>query len=110
MYKMGVRWVESRKSETNIDEYALNCMVLDFIHNISIISQALQKGPKFGTWSQMGPKFQFGPKKSRFYLQVPNFCLYLQMLLKRGGTQQLVIAVPYLDIYCVCVCVSSLTT
>ena len=37
MYKMGVRWVESRKSETNVDEYALNCMVLDFILNISII-------------------------------------------------------------------------
>ena len=37
MYKMGVRWVESRKSETNVDEYAFNCMVLDFILNISII-------------------------------------------------------------------------
>ena len=37
MYKMGVRWVESRKSETNIDEYALNHMVLDHILNISII-------------------------------------------------------------------------
>ena len=63
------------------------------------IIQAYQ-GPEFG------PKSQFDPKKSRFCLQVPNFWLYLQMLLKRGGTQQSVIAVPYLDIYNVsCACI-----
>ena len=35
--------------------------------------QALQKGPEFGTWSQMGPKFQFGPKKVPILLTSPKF-------------------------------------
>ena len=49
--------------------------------------------PKKVLNSGLGPKWdqssKLVPKKSRFCLQVPNFCLCLQMLLKRGGTQQL---------------------
>ena len=39
------------------------------------VVQALQKGPKFGTWSQMGPKFQFGPKKVPILLTSPKFLI-----------------------------------
>ena len=61
-------------------------------------NQGDQQGPKFRTWSKMEPKCQNGPQKSRFCLQVPIFLFYLQMLLERGGTLDLVIAVPYTDI------------
>ena len=37
--------------------------------------QALQKGPKFGTWSQMGPKCQNGPKKVPILLPSPKFLI-----------------------------------
>ena len=37
--------------------------------------QALQKGPKFGTWSQMGPKCQNGPKKVPILLSSPKFLI-----------------------------------
>ena len=43
------------------------------ISNPVPLIQALQKGPKFGTWSQMGPKFQFGPKKVPILLTSPKF-------------------------------------
>ena len=70
---------------------------------ISFTLQVLQKRSRIQDWDQSS---NLVLKKSRFCLQVPNFCLYLQMLLKRGGTQQSVIAVPYLDIYNVsCACI-----
>ena len=33
------------------------------------------KGPKFGTWSQMGPKCQNGPKKVPILLPSPKFLI-----------------------------------
>ena len=50
--------------------------MVPFLSQIKFLScrgQALQKGPKFGTWSQMGPKFQFGPKKVPILLTSPKF-------------------------------------
>ena len=38
LYTMGLRWIESMESEINDGFYELNCMVLDHILNISIIS------------------------------------------------------------------------
>ena len=38
MYMMGLRWIESMESEINDGFFELNCMVLDHILNISIIS------------------------------------------------------------------------
>ena len=50
--------------------------MVPFLSQIKFLScrgQALQKGPKFGTWSQMGPKFQVGPKKVPILLTSPKF-------------------------------------
>ena len=51
-------------------------LVVPFLSQIKFLScrgQALQKGPKFGTWFQMGPKFQVGPKKVPILLTSPKF-------------------------------------
>ena len=37
--------------------------------------QAPQKGPEFGTWSQMGPKYQNGPKKVPILPPSPKFLI-----------------------------------
>ena len=38
MYERGLRWIEYMESETDIDRYESNRMVLDYKHSISIIS------------------------------------------------------------------------
>ena len=38
--------------------------------------QALQWSPKFGTWSQMGPKSKFGPKKVPILHASPKFRVF----------------------------------
>ena len=43
--------------------------------SLKLQKQALQKGPKFGTWSQMGPKCQNGPKKVPILLPSPKFLI-----------------------------------
>ena len=53
-----------------------NLMAVSFLMPflpLLVQNQALQKGPQFGTWSQMGAKFQFGPKKVPILLTSPKF-------------------------------------
>ena len=82
-----------------------NSIFLEFFTKSEYVEiQALQKGLKFGTWSQMGPKCQNGPKKVQILLPSPKF-LILPSDDAEKGRHIAVIAVQYFDIYsesCAC--------
>ena len=47
-----------------------------------------QKGPEFGTWSQMGPKSQIGPKKVLILPRSPKFLRSSKMAPKKTWFSQ----------------------
>ena len=61
-----------RKASLSLPGFLINYTNLGEKHHGM---QALQKGPKFGTWSQMGPKCQNGPKKVPILLPSPKFLI-----------------------------------